>query len=255
MLSARFLPGASLSDGEAPVTGPASQRHPLALLAVLASYPRREVRRDKLLSLLWPERDTHAARHLLSEALYALRHVGGKAAIVSVGDGVALEKHYVWTDVAAFRQAHASGDLISAVEVYQGPFLDGFHLDASPEFEDWQHERRQYFDGMYEESLYALADAAEEEGDAMAAARWLRLRLAQSPFSSHATHRLMRMLVRTGDRAEALLVARGHADRLERELGIAPSPCVSNLQEALASGGDLDPSLLKVCGVDDPRCS
>ena len=81
MLAARFLPGASLSNGEAPVTGPASQRHPLALLAVLASYPRREVRRDKLVSLLWPERDTQAARHLLSEALYALRHAADKVLI------------------------------------------------------------------------------------------------------------------------------------------------------------------------------
>jgi DNA-binding SARP family transcriptional activator len=58
MLSFRVLGELSLSGPEGPVTGRASQRRRLALLAVLAVARGRPVTRDKLVALLWPDADS-----------------------------------------------------------------------------------------------------------------------------------------------------------------------------------------------------
>jgi hypothetical protein len=42
--------------------------------------------RDKLVGLLWPERDDERARHLLSQSLYVLRGAVGEDAVLSTGD-------------------------------------------------------------------------------------------------------------------------------------------------------------------------
>ena len=62
-------------------TGPAAQRRRLALLAVEAAAGRRGVSRDKLLSLLWPDSETEAARHSLYQAIHAIRWSAGSEEI------------------------------------------------------------------------------------------------------------------------------------------------------------------------------
>jgi DNA-binding SARP family transcriptional activator len=59
------------------VGGRASRGHVLALLALLAGAGGRPLTRDKLIGLLWPERDDERARHLLSQSLYVLRGAAG----------------------------------------------------------------------------------------------------------------------------------------------------------------------------------
>ena len=57
MFSLRLLGGLSLQGDRTTLTGPATQRHRLALLALLAVSGSRTLSRDKLIALLWPERD------------------------------------------------------------------------------------------------------------------------------------------------------------------------------------------------------
>ena len=58
----RTFGGLSLTGESGPVTGAATQRRKLALLAVLATGRERGVSRDRLLALFWPERDAEHAR-------------------------------------------------------------------------------------------------------------------------------------------------------------------------------------------------
>ena len=65
------------------ITGPAIQRHRVALLALVTLAPGRSMSRDKLISYLWPESDTERARQLLNQSVYQLRKALGDAAIIS----------------------------------------------------------------------------------------------------------------------------------------------------------------------------
>src|SRR5262252_5388976 len=103
----------------------AVQQRRVALLAVLATASGESVGRDRLLGLLWPDRDERAARHLLADSLYVLRQTLGDDAIVVSSDAVRLSAR-VWTDVGAFRDALAEERWTDALALYRGDFLDGF---------------------------------------------------------------------------------------------------------------------------------
>src|SRR5690606_24986031 len=133
----KLLGGASLEGDAGPLTGPAVQRHRLALLALLAGARREGVSRDKLVAWLWPYSDAVRARGLLKQAVHAVRRALGPEAILSAGDELRLNDAIVASDVDAFEQAVAAGDPAAAVAAYAGPFLDGFFLGGSPEFERW----------------------------------------------------------------------------------------------------------------------
>ncbi len=242
MYEARFLGGASLRLEGAPVGGPASQRHPLALLALLSAHPVGEVSRDKLIALLWPERDESRGRHLLSEALYVLRSTVGREAIQAVGAGLVLDADLLWTDVRTFQDAMDAGDHAGAVEVYGGEFLDGFHLPDDGEFRHWADARRLHLASQYAEAIDALANRATASGSDLEAAHWLRLRLAHDPFSGSSTHRLMTALVRAGDRAEAIRVGRDYERRLRDDMGLPPAQDVTRLRARLEGPQWIDPA-------------
>src|SRR5688500_17930131 len=142
MFTLRLLGGLSLGSEAGAVTGRAAQKRRLALLCLLAAAPSRVVSRDKLIGVLWPESDTEQARHLLSVALYELRKALGEELVQSRGDDVALSAEGLRTDVEAFEKALAEGALDRAVELYAGPFLDGFFLSDAPEFERWVDAER-----------------------------------------------------------------------------------------------------------------
>src|SRR5262245_42020485 len=109
-------------------TGGPAQRRRLALLALLASFGTRGLSRDKAIGYLWPDHTEKRARHLLSESIYVVRQFIGDDAIVTTPDDVSLGAA-LWCDAAAFRAALAANDLESAVNLYAGPFLDGFFVN------------------------------------------------------------------------------------------------------------------------------
>src|SRR5690606_25331154 len=121
----KLLGGASLEGDAGPLTGPAVQRHRLALLAILAASRGQGISRDKLVAWLWPDSDAERARGLLKQAVHAVRRALGPEAILSAGDELRLNDAVVASDVSAFEQAVAADDPARAVAVYGGPFLDG----------------------------------------------------------------------------------------------------------------------------------
>src|SRR5690242_18676102 len=86
----KVLGGAVVEVGGTPMGGPAAHRHRVGLLAILARN-RLPVSRDKLIAILWPERDTDSGRNLLKVAVHGLRKVLGEDAIRSVGDQLTVD--------------------------------------------------------------------------------------------------------------------------------------------------------------------
>jgi DNA-binding SARP family transcriptional activator len=219
--------------GGAAVPGRATQRHRLALLALLALAPDRAARRDKLQAYLWPERDTEHARQLLNQAVYSLRRALGETVILSAGEELRLNLQVLPCDAAEFEEHLASGELKEAVGLYRGPVLDGLFLDEAPAFEHWLDGVRERLASRYAKALEALAEAAEErQAHLEAVARWKACAL-HDPYDSRVALRLMQALAASGNRPGALQHAASHQRLLQRELGAAPDPSVVALAAQL----------------------
>jgi DNA-binding SARP family transcriptional activator len=210
-----------------------AQRRRLAVLALLAASPSRQLSREKIAVYLWPEARPHRAPRLLVDAVYMLRRVLGRHAILSHGDELRLNPERVRADVYGFELALAERDLRRAASLYAGPFLDGFHVPGAPEFERWVEERRDHYARRWGDIVEELAEASGCEGDHTAAADWWRRRAAHEPFSARVTLRLMQALAESGDAAGALQHVQVHVRLLRDELGVEPEPQVLELAERL----------------------
>ena len=235
--SLKLLGGVALASAAGPLTGPAVQRHRLALLALLATARSGSVSRDKLMAWLWPERDSEPARRLLNQAVHAIRQALGPEALVSTGDELQLNRSVLFCDVAAFEEALGGGEPGRAVGFYGGPFLDGFYLDEAPELERWVERERDRLGRAYAKALEELAEAAEREGDAAVAVERWKARAAHDPYDSGTALRLMLALERVGNRAGALQHAAAHQQLLRQELEIEPSAEVQTMVARLRRDG------------------
>ncbi len=216
-----------------PLGGAASQRRLLALLAVLAVAGDAGLSRDKLVVLLWPDAEEERARHSLTQALYAARRaLGADDLFVTAGD-VRLNRERLSTDVQEIETALDGGELERAAQLYQGPFLDGFFLPGSTEFEQWSSAQRQRFEDRAVAALDRLARTAEDAGELREALDWRRRLAAIRPLDASVAVSLMHVLAQSGDRAGALQHARLHETLLRDQLGLDADPVVRALAARL----------------------
>jgi TolB-like protein len=136
-------------------------------------------------------------------------------------------------DAPEFRLARQAGDLVGTVALYGGPFLDGFFLTGSPEFDRWMENERAGFAREYEEALETLAAEAVIRGDVRRAVEWWQQLADHDPLSSRVTVHLMSALAAAGSRAGALERARTYQELIHQELEAAPNPAVVALAERL----------------------
>ena len=228
-----LLGGVLLTGPDGPVSGRASQQKRLALLSLVASAGKTGQSRDRLVALLWPDSDTQEARHHLSHSLYVLRSALGEDAIHAAGEYVRIDPSRLQVDSTAFEEALDRADPETAVGWYDGPFMDGFFVGSSEEFDRWVEGERRRLAALFAGTLEDLARAAEEIEDPAAAARWWGRLVEHDPYNSAAVVSLMRSLAAGGDPANAVQFAREHAELLEREFGIEPTPEVQQLVEDL----------------------
>lgn len=222
MYALRLLGGFALLDPNGEPTQRLSQRRAEALLAVLALSGDLGCTRDRLVGLLWPESTDPLARHSLRNALHALRTTVDPDIVRVAGDALWLNGARVTSDVQRFARALESREPGEAVRVYAGPFLDGFHVDDAPEFEQWMEDERARLFRRCAGALEDLAIGAESACDWHTAASWWQRAAEHDPHDSRVVLRLMRALATAGDRANALLQAEAHRRRLWTDLEIEP---------------------------------
>jgi DNA-binding SARP family transcriptional activator len=201
----------------------AIQQRRVALLAVLATAPRGSASRDRLLGLLWPDRDERTARHLLADSLYVLRQTLGDGAIDLTADTVRLSADVVWTDIAEFGDALAEERWVDALAVYGGEFLEGFYVRNATDFELWAHNERARLRRLAVRAASSSARAFREEGRLVDAITAAERALELEPCDEALFRDLMELLIATTNRGRAEVIGRTFAERLARELGVAPS--------------------------------
>ncbi|HET6576990.1 MAG TPA: BTAD domain-containing putative transcriptional regulator [Gemmatimonadales bacterium] len=214
-------------------TGSPVQGQALALLAVLACAGERGIARDKLLALLWPETPASPASHRLSQLAHWTRRTLCPAGLITGTSELRLEPVAMACDLWDFDAARRAGDLERAAELYAGPFLDGFYLADSGEFERWAESRRTELAREYQETLEALAVQAEVRGDSLAASEWWGRLARDEPLSSRVTMHLMTALAAAGERARALARANAYQEQVRTELEAEPNPAVLALARLL----------------------
>ncbi len=212
-----------LADGAREVPGILGSAKIMALLAYLAtSRPGAPRRRELITALLWPERDRQHARHALRQLLTRVRHLAGDGVLAcDTEETICLSPAGCWADTAALEEALARGRLAGVVEYYTGPFLEGFHLSESPEFERWTDEQRQRYERAALDAADRLADEARAEADPKAEARWLARAIEIDAFSEPHSERLVALLLEVGERGRALAERERLRRRVEGDLGLS----------------------------------
>ena len=172
------------------------------MLAMLAVAPPRGLTSDRVVALLWPEVEGRHARHRLAQLRYALRRGLRVDPIIGTTD-LRLDASIVLTDVQRFNEALAQGDFEQAVRLVQEPYLDGFYLRQSREFERWVDEVRWEIERKVENALERLAAAADERGDVGGMAHWLEQIVRRDPVNEAAAVSALEAYEVAGDYAHA----------------------------------------------------
>jgi len=226
----------SLEDPSGAVSSATVQQRPLAVLAILAAARDTGCSRDKLIGYLWPDIEEGRARHRLSDVLYVLRQLLGDDVLIAAGDALRLNPGAIESDLGSFLGALNANELETAAGFYCGPFLDGFFLSGTPEFERWVETERQRLAAAFADALEKLAEQAEAQVNDRTAVDWWRRLAAHDPYNSRYVLRLMSALAAEGDRGNALQVAQDHERRLSDDLGMEPDAELLALAERLRSG-------------------
>ena len=220
----RLLGGFALEREHAQGVVHLPQRRAEALLAMLTLAQDLGCTRDRIVGLLWPDSDETHARHNLRDALHAIRAALGPAAVSSDGDTLRLDAAIVSSDVGQFAAALTASQLSTAVALYRGPLLDGFHVDDAPEFERWLDGARSRLARQNAAALERLAAEAEDAGSWAEAAVWWARAVEHDPPNSRLVLRHLQALAGCGDWANALRAAETHARRLREEFSLEPDP-------------------------------
>jgi len=229
------------ADGHTLLADHGQQGWRLALLAVLAASGERGCSRDRLLLLFWPDASQQRARHSLEQLLYKMRRSMSESLFAGVNP-LRLNSAAITSDAEDFEQAIAAGDLEAAVGHYRGPFLDGFYLSDSPEFEEWMIGERARLEGECSKTVERLAQAAENAEDYEAAVRWWRKLSDTDPLSGRHAIGLMRALANAGDHAAALRHAEQYDRLVEQELGTRMGPEIAALASEIRTHARSEPA-------------
>ena len=192
------------------------------LIYLAAARPAGFHRRDRLVSMFWPEHDQEHARAALRKALYAIRQTIGDDVIVSRGDEEISVSPALRCDVVAFHAHVATERLAAALELYRGDFLAGFFADA-PGFERWVEEERGVCRDTAAACAWSLAERYATSADMTSATRWARRAVTLAPNDERRLRKALSLLHKAGDRAGAIRLFEDFARRLRAELNVEPS--------------------------------
>jgi DNA-binding SARP family transcriptional activator/TolB-like protein len=224
-----------------------------ALLIVLAVARGAPVRREALAAMLWERSAQKQALNSLNQALYVLRREltdAGFAGLQANGETIALDVDQIEADFLDLEDQAKDQDadaLNGAMAMYAGPLMPGFAASA-PAFEQWlATERARLADIAADAGLRFMSLAeADAEIDAQGAAESL---LTIDPYNEAALRVLMRQLATNGRVSRALSVFGEFEQKLESDLGVAPTQITREFRDAIGRGEFPSPAPAEVAAA------
>ena len=227
-----------------------------ALLAYLAVEANQPHPREALAALFWPDDQEQSARQNLRQTLTRVRQATGDhdadPAFMQITRST-LQLNWaapITVDLLAFQQLVAAcadhSDLVrcdacmerlaTAVELYQGPFLDGTQFADSACFEEWVLMTRQQTQRQALDALDTLTTHYANKGNHQRAQQYAARQLEIEPWRESAHRQLMTALVDQGQRAAALAQFEECHRLLATELAVEPEEATIRLAEQIRAG-------------------
>lgn len=253
MLRVQLLGGFRAQTDNADASNLANQPRRAALLTHLAV--ERDVPRERVIELLWPDSPPDRGRHSLNQGIYFLRRIIGADWVELRGDRCVVAP-WVSTDVQELEAAAEAGDHDTVLRLYRGPLLAGTPLAATAEFDMWADGRRIAIDRLHRRArrqrIASLLEAGDTRGALDCTAEWCRL----DPLEDEAQHRYLELLAATGQRAAALRQYQTYT-RLLDEHELRPLDETEALVRKLQHGGaatlPAPPSMMPAAGTHVTR--
>jgi len=228
-------------------------RKAIALLAYLAVTGDSH-RRASLVNLLWPEYDRNRGRAALRRTLYALNKALARTWLQVVREEIGLDPGAdIWVDVDQFHRHLAECDqhghpeaqvcpacvahLAEAVALFHGPFLSGFGLRDSVNFDDWAFFQAEALCRELAGALDRLVLWHSVQREFEPAVGYARRRLALDPLDEQAHRHLMQLYAWSGQRSAALGQYQECVKVLGDQLGVPPEDETTALYESIKVGG------------------
>lgn len=185
--------------------------------------------RDHLAALFWGNSSETSAKRSLSKALSNLRQLIGSHLLIERQD-VAFNfdlPHQL--DVAVFEATVARArsetnlnDLKEAADLYQGDFLEGFHVKDAYSFEEWAVSQRERLRELILQTLDHLVEEMLDQADHGAGLTYARRLLELDPWREAAHRQMMMLLSKNGQRSAALAQYDACRQILAEALGVEP---------------------------------
>ncbi|MGW8227113.1 MAG: AAA family ATPase, partial [Anaerolineales bacterium] len=188
------------------------------------------VDRGHLQLLFWPEVPDWVARRNLSHLLTHLRRAIPVTDFLKATDNeLRLAPEKVWCDTLEFRKILRDpgldiSQLPQLLEIYQGPFLEGFDIPSCPEFEQWCLVERNSLEQDYLGLLETLVRQNTEHGEISQAIKYARQYLKTDSLSETMHQRLIQLYACAGDRHLAIRQFEHCVKILDSALGVKPLP-------------------------------
>lgn len=255
-LEIRLFGSLEVSWGKRPVSELRAKKT-LALLAFLCVESDQPHRREKLANMLWPDSPDPTARGNLRHALSELKKTfqdrdASLPFFLTTRETIQFNADSdVWIDVDHFiselktkpQQADSSQyyaknlkEVEAALNLYRGPFLEGFSLPDNYGFEEWLLVTREYFQRLAvraRQDLIEIYQSREEYTPALEHA-WTLIDL--DPWREKTHRQLMRLLAYTGQRGAALAQFEICQQMLAKELHVKPGEKTKALYQKIRNG-------------------
>src|SRR5690606_4159182 len=193
--------------------------------------------REQLSELFWPDADTGDARRNLRQLLSRAKRLDGTEDLELTND---MARWRIASDLSLFREAVAGKDWLLALERYYGDFLQGFTVDDSIGFDNWQTLERERLRNVYREAALRGASLLEASGRYDEASKHLSAILEGDPLAEDVLQLYLRNLYLTGRRGDALQAYQRFEQFLDEELGMAPLQQTVELVETIRAAQPLD---------------
>lgn len=214
------------------------QRPVATLLKLLVIHPQHRQSREVVLDTLWPDAPVEASTSTLRSKVHLLRQglgAGQPSPVLFEKGWLSLNPVHEWeVDLEEFEQRlRKGGDLRGLEEA-----ISLYRSEPLPEhrYDDWALPVRTRIQREWRETMVKLARRHVQEERPQAAIPYLEAVLQDDPLDETALRQLLKALLVTGKRVEALRRYQGFQVRLREELGVEPEPATHQIFAEVVHG-------------------
>lgn len=210
--------------------------HKAEAILVYLAVEGKQVNRNVLKVLFWPESSEKYASKSLRVALSILRK-NLSAYLVITREAVSIKPDAkVYLDLTDLETKLGSGQLEKALEIFQGDFMQGFNVHESPGFEDWLRREQERVHRSVAGALHSAIIENIIAGEYSKGLAFVQRLFELDPLDERAHQQCMRILALDHRRSAALAQYEVFRKILTDELGIMPSRETQELYQQILLG-------------------